>query len=161
MALEQVNSMGYAYDYWSIMHYGAYFFTKNDRPTIKVVKKYRPLNPVLGQREVLSYIDIAQVRAMYQCNKPIEKSKQECVSKKTKGRDYRGKLDYTQGGVMCQPWNKQYPHKHSYNVANKKDGLDKNYCRNPGGEKERPWCYTTLAPKDNNLTWDYCDIKVC
>ena len=29
------------------------------------------------------------------------------------------------------------------------------YCRNPGGERERPWCFTT--PK----VWEYCDVPVC
>lgn len=162
MALEQVNSMGYAYDYWSIMHYGPYFFSKNDRPTIKVKHQYRILEPTLGQRSALSYLDIAQVRAMYKCNAiPSAESTTTCVSKETKGRDYRGRLDYTEKGVMCQPWNKDYPHKITYDLKNKQDDLKRNYCRNPGGEKERPWCYTTLADKDGNPTWQYCDIKVC
>lgn len=32
-----------------------------------------------------------------------------------------------------------------------------NYCRNPGGEKERPWCYT----KDPSMTWEYCSVSAC
>jgi len=162
MADTQVDSMGYAYDFWSIMHYGSHFFSRNDRPTIKVVKKYRSLNPNLGQRESLSYLDIAQVRAMYKCNKlPSIQSETTCAKRSTKGRDYRGVLDYTQSGVMCQPWNRHYPHKHDYDVRNEADDLKYNYCRNPGGEKERPWCFTTLSSKDNNPKWEYCDIQLC
>lgn len=162
MAKDQVNSMEYAYDYWSIMHYGPYFFSRNDKPTIKVRGKFRSLKPNLGQRESLSYLDIAQVRAMYKCNViPSRESKKTCVSKKTKGSDYRGTLDYTRTGVMCQPWNRNYPHEVKYDIKNKDYGLKVNYCRNPGGEKERPWCYTTLADKNGNPKWDYCDIEVC
>lgn len=32
-----------------------------------------------------------------------------------------------------------------------------NYCRNPGGENERPWCYT----KDPSVTWEYCNVSPC
>lgn len=32
-----------------------------------------------------------------------------------------------------------------------------NYCRNPGGENERPWCYT----KDPSVTWEYCSVSPC
>lgn len=161
LSKKDVNSMGYAYDFWSIMHYGPTFFSKNGKPTIRVQKKYRYLKPEIGQRRVLSYLDVAQVRAMYKCNVlPSRESTRTCVSKKTKGRDYRGKLDYTEKGVMCQPWNKKYPHSHKYKLSNKSDGLGRhNHCRNPGGEKERPWCFTTYG-KDRS-TWQYCDIKTC
>ena len=158
--------MGYAYDFWSIMHYGSHFFSRNERQTIKVVKKYRNLSAnmasQLGQRESLSYLDIAQVRSMYKCNKlPSAESKATCARRSTKGRDYRGTLDYTQSGVMCQPWNRNYPHKHNYDDTIKEDDLKFNYCRNPGGEKARPWCFTTLADKNNNPRWEYCDINLC
>lgn len=32
-----------------------------------------------------------------------------------------------------------------------------NYCRNPGGENERPWCFT----KDPSVTWEYCSVSPC
>ena len=153
--------MGYAYDFWSIMHYGPDFFSKNNKPTIKVQKKYRYLKPDIGQREKLSFLDVAQVRAMYKCNVvPSRESNRTCLKKNNKGQEYRGRLDYTRTGVMCQPWNQQYPHKHDYKLHNNNDGLGKhNYCRNPRGEKERPWCYTTLGP--GLPEWEYCDLKFC
>nr|XP_012553873.1 bone morphogenetic protein 1 [Hydra vulgaris]XP_047129107.1 bone morphogenetic protein 1 [Hydra vulgaris] len=161
MALHDVDSMKYAYDFWSIMHYGPKYFSKNGRPTIKIHKNYRHLQPTIGQRKGLSYLDIAQVRAMYKCNVIPSPESKKCFSSKLKGRDYRGNLDYTESGVMCQPWNKQYPHQHTYSLKNPNDGLGKhNYCRNPDGEKERPWCYTTLG-KEAKKDWEYCDIKIC
>ncbi|EDO30194.1 predicted protein, partial [Nematostella vectensis] len=62
-----MDSMGYAYDFYSIMHYGAKFFSRNGKPTIKIRKKYRDLDAKIGQRKGLSWIDIAQVHAMYNC----------------------------------------------------------------------------------------------
>ena len=153
--------MGYAYDFWSVMHYGPYFFTNNGRPTIRIQKEFRHLKPEIGQRKGLSYLDIAQVRAMYKCNViPSLESNTTCIKQSTKGRDYRGRLDYSKKGVFCQPWNKQYPNRHNYNLNNVRDGLGKhNYCRNPGGTKDRPWCYTTLEAK--RRSWDYCDLNYC
>ncbi|XP_057308197.1 hepatocyte growth factor-like [Hydractinia symbiolongicarpus] len=158
---EEITSMGYAYDFNSIMHYHAHAFSKSGKLVTKVRKPYRPLKPKLGQRQVLSYLDIAQVRAMYQCNRlPSLESVKTCVSKKTKGRDYRGKLDYTEKGVMCQPWDEQYPHQHKFDVKNKDDDLKSNYCRNPGGVNERPWCFTTYG-KEMKQDWQYCDLTFC
>jgi hypothetical protein len=63
-----MDSMGYAYDYESVMHYGSKFFTKNDKDTIRIRKP--GLGHVrIGQRKRLSDIDVAQINAMYNCNK--------------------------------------------------------------------------------------------
>ena len=31
-----------------------------------------------------------------------------------------------------------------------------NYCRNPDGDENGPWCYTV-----GNKRWDYCDVPEC
>ncbi len=62
-----VNSMGFAYDFWSIMHYSARAFSRNGKATIRIKDKYKKFGAVIGLRE-LSKIDIAQIREMYQCN---------------------------------------------------------------------------------------------
>ncbi|XP_029209556.1 zinc metalloproteinase nas-4-like [Acropora muricata] len=161
MPKKVLDSMNYEYDYFSIMHYGTRFFSKNGKATIKIRKKGRRIGAEIGQRNGLSWIDIAQVNAMYNCNKiPSEESKTCFNSSSGDGRDYRGTLNYTETGVTCQPWNERWPHDH---VEAKfrhpgRVGLGKhNYCRNPRGKHARPWCYTTLKKPE----WQYCDIVLC
>ncbi|XP_005363435.1 plasminogen [Microtus ochrogaster] len=75
------------------------------------------------------------------------------------GKDYRGKIAVTAAGTPCQEWAAQEPHPHSIftPVSNPRAGLEKNYCRNPDGDVNGPWCYTTNPRK----LYDYCDVPVC
>lgn len=50
-----------AYDYNSIMHYGAYAFSINGLPTIETI----PAGIAIGQRNGLSTMDIAGIKSMY------------------------------------------------------------------------------------------------
>ncbi|GIZ52836.1 Dot/Icm T4SS effector Zinc-dependent metalloprotease LegP [Noviherbaspirillum aridicola] len=50
-----------AYDYGSIMHYGAYAFSKNNQPTIEPLQS----GVTIGQRNGLSAGDIAAIHAIY------------------------------------------------------------------------------------------------
>ena len=54
-----------AYDYCSIMHYGATEFSKNGQVTIETIK---PTNCVIGQSNGLSTKDRMTVRYLYQCD---------------------------------------------------------------------------------------------
>nr|XP_032837233.1 uncharacterized protein LOC116958620 [Petromyzon marinus] len=75
-----------------------------------------------------------------------------------RGQAYRGNVSVTQFQVPCQPWSLQSPHAHPETPLNyPDDGLDGNYCRNPGGMRERPWCYTN----DTNTAWDFCSMRTC
>ncbi|KAI8516353.1 carbohydrate binding [Branchiostoma belcheri] len=89
------------------------------------------------------------------------------------GATYRGQVNTTDVGLVCQRWEDQTPHSHHFlpndsNICNamigqdtnfvQQDlsigGLSENYCRNPDSEK-RPWCYTL----DPSVRWQYCSVK--
>ncbi|XP_068728171.1 inactive tyrosine-protein kinase transmembrane receptor ROR1-like isoform X3 [Montipora capricornis] len=74
------------------------------------------------------------------------------------GQDFRGNVSVTEKGYVCQAWNSTKPHFH---IISPKDhpeiGGGHNFCRNPGGQKKRPWCFTT----DESAEFDYCDIPRC
>uniref|UniRef100_A0A8C0J7I9 Kringle domain-containing protein n=1 Tax=Chelonoidis abingdonii TaxID=106734 RepID=A0A8C0J7I9_CHEAB len=75
------------------------------------------------------------------------------------GLDYRGTIATTVSGKTCQAWSSQKPHSHDYftPVTHPRAGLEKNYCRNPDGDINGPWCYTT----DPRKAWEYCEITEC
>ncbi|KAM3851556.1 plasminogen [Vipera latastei] len=75
------------------------------------------------------------------------------------GRDYRGHIATTESGRTCQEWQSQVPHEHSSFTpeTHPRSGLEKNYCRNPDGDANGPWCYTT----DKGRGWEYCDVPQC
>ncbi|XP_066104612.1 plasminogen [Saccopteryx bilineata] len=75
------------------------------------------------------------------------------------GKAYRGKRATTASGTPCQGWAAQEPHKHGIFTpqTNPRAGLERNYCRNPDGDPNGPWCYT-MDPKK---LFDYCDVPQC
>ncbi|KAI8502373.1 hypothetical protein Bbelb_199610 [Branchiostoma belcheri] len=77
------------------------------------------------------------------------KAQAECYTKN--GTDYSGKMSTTISGRTCQGWDTQLPHKHSVSR------LTHNYCRNPGGTRVKPWCYTM----DPSVRWEYCSVPQC
>ncbi|KAM8979827.1 hepatocyte growth factor isoform X4 [Sarcophilus harrisii] len=82
-------------------------------------------------------------------------SEVECMT--CNGESYRGPMDHTESGKICQRWDHQTPHRHKFLPERYPDkGFDDNYCRNPDG-KPRPWCYTL----DPDTPWEYCAIKTC
>ena len=160
--LSETESRGYAYDYRSVMHYGDRDFSLSAKKTIRVEGPGKELKLRIGQRKRLSPLDIAQLRDMYGCNKGHTHIKSCVKTRYRDGRDYRGRLDYTRNGVTCQYWSDQYPHKHNWMTGiptrDQRYGLGRhNYCRNPGGLRSRPWCFTTLEKSE----WQYCDVKIC
>ncbi|XP_078575847.1 uncharacterized protein LOC144861722 [Branchiostoma floridae x Branchiostoma japonicum] len=71
---------------------------------------------------------------------------------------YRGEISVTRSGRTCQAWSSQSPHPHQYppelfSTA----GLDENYCRNPDGNFEQPWCITM----DPEVQAEYCSVPLC
>ena len=59
-----VTTQGVSYDLRSIMHYGAFDFSRNGQPTIEPVDRAIPLNS-LGQRQGLTNSDIQHVNTLY------------------------------------------------------------------------------------------------
>ncbi|XP_043835075.1 hepatocyte growth factor-like protein isoform X1 [Dromiciops gliroides] len=72
------------------------------------------------------------------------------------GISYRGTVATTAEGIPCQHWNHKFPTDHKY-TPNARNGLEKNYCRNPDSDQQGPWCYTT-NPK---IRFQTCGIKTC
>ncbi|XP_030231481.1 hepatocyte growth factor-like protein [Gadus morhua] len=63
---------------------------------------------------------------------------------RSRGEDYRGRINETTSGIPCQRWDAQYPHEHPfYPNTYECKGLEENYCRNPDGS-EAPWCFTSV-----------------
>uniref|UniRef100_A0A8C8HNQ6 Hepatopoietin-A n=1 Tax=Oncorhynchus tshawytscha TaxID=74940 RepID=A0A8C8HNQ6_ONCTS len=68
------------------------------------------------------------------------------------GEGYRGSVAVTPSGVICQRWDSQYPHNHSYLPQNYRcKDLTENNCRNPDG-RDLPWCFTS----DPNVRTAFC-----
>ena len=72
------------------------------------------------------------------------------------GKMYIGRVNTTKSGIPCQEWGSQSPHKHSVTPTRYKI-LYRNYCRNPDGESEGPWCYTM----DKKKRFESCNIPFC
>lgn len=72
------------------------------------------------------------------------------------GKDYRGAQIRTRTGRLCQEWSAQTPHLtnpylpgvYPYNESD----LTLNYCRNPQGDANTIWCFTT----DTEKKWQEC-----
>ncbi|XP_077977847.1 nematocyst expressed protein 6-like isoform X2 [Glandiceps talaboti] len=162
LSKKESKSRNFAYDYNSIMHYGANYFSKNGRATIEVTKRGKKVHVDMGQRDALSNLDVAQARDLYRCNTPPE-ANAVCVESETgDGREYRGTLDYTVEGITCQKWTLQWPHEHKFfyndTIKDERRGVgDHNYCRNPNGRRSKPWCWTTRK----DIKWQYCAVTLC
>ncbi len=70
---DEANTNGINYDLSSIMHYSAYAFSRNRRPTITPRDRRISLGS-LGQRDDPSQLDIQHINRLY-CNQP---SKHQC-----------------------------------------------------------------------------------
>ena len=60
-------------------------------------------------------------------------------------------------GLKCLHWNSTEvsPYLGVEEVQSLGDDYGTNYCRNPAGKEERPWCFTS------SFETDYCDVPHC
>ncbi|XP_035683052.1 plasminogen-like [Branchiostoma floridae] len=72
------------------------------------------------------------------------------------GSDYRGTVSVTRSGKTCQRWDVDSPHSRRYLPEEYCELVD-NYCRNPDGDENTIWCYTT----DPGTRWEYCIHPTC
>ena len=74
------------------------------------------------------------------------------------GSDYRGYINRTSSGIVCQAWTSSTPHHISVTVPDVYKGLgNHNYCRNPFGDAA-PGCFTI----DESVPYELCSVgPVC
>ncbi|GMT14862.1 hypothetical protein PFISCL1PPCAC_6159 [Pristionchus fissidentatus] len=71
------------------------------------------------------------------------------------GMNYQGMVSLTQTGKECIDWSASSTREfstHTYPQLRQ----SANYCRNPGGRRPRPWCYSSSLGQE-----EYCDIPMC
>ena len=65
--IQPVDTMGYPYDYYSIMHYEGYAFSINEQPTM-VPKQSGVVLPIYFGQSAISPIDAAEIKTLYKCS---------------------------------------------------------------------------------------------
>ena len=76
----------------------------------------------------------------------------ECQEGNPLGASYLGSMNVTTSGRTCQAWSAQEPHEHDYSQVG-----EHNHCRNPYGDPEGVYCYTT----DPERRWEHCFVPRC
>ena len=96
--------------------------------------------------------------AVYEERKTVFTIIATCSTLYDNGMSYRGPVNYTSNGRACVDWQHHVhgvtPERYPY------DGLEENYCRNPRGHQDAPWCYTS-PENDGSKIWDYCPVRKC
>ena len=96
--------------------------------------------------------------AVYEERKTVFTITATCSTLYDNGMSYRGPVNYTSNGRACVDWQHHVhgvtPERYPY------DGLEENYCRNPRGHQDAPWCYTS-PENDGSKIWDYCPVRKC
>ncbi|XP_061549579.1 prothrombin [Phycodurus eques] len=80
-----------------------------------------------------------------------------CIS--GKGLNYEGNIHVTKSGRLCQKWSQGFPHPiiREFNASEPDSILKENYCRNPDGRDEGPWCFT----QDPTVPKETCRVPIC
>ncbi|VDP18411.1 unnamed protein product, partial [Soboliphyme baturini] len=71
------------------------------------------------------------------------------------GKTYRGTLSTTESQSKCQNWAQASYRFPQYRSVFFPELMGHNFCRNPGGRKPKPWCFTERGAEE------YCEISKC
>ena len=82
-----------------------------------------------------------------------------CFINTESSETYKGNVNVTVTGKVCQRWDAQQPHSHSMIAEDFPDRSLKdaaNFCRDPGklGITQWPWCYTMTSTR-----WEFCSVQ--
>jgi len=130
--------------------------------------------PIEGNVKEASSIAIAN-----KAEKPLTSFETSCYhvedppgeTNAAKGKGYRGLVTSTVSGRTCQKWTSDFPWKGAAAITPTSDQDDDgimtwgnglgnhNYCRNPDGRNDSPWCFTMDPDKEHE--WEPCGIPEC
>merc|ERR1719191_1032865 len=82
-----------------------------------------------------------------------------CYEESDKGKAYKGLVTSTTSGRTCQNWLKDKPHSIGTEPSTENGLGNHNYCRNPDGSEDKPWCYTQDPSPDHEK--ETCEVPVC
>merc|ERR1719387_928705 len=82
-----------------------------------------------------------------------------CYEEEDKGKAYKGLVTSTTSGRTCQNWLKDMPHSITIDPSTSNGLGNHNYCRNPDGSEDKPWCYTMDPSPDKKK--ETCEVPVC
>ncbi|KAL5021811.1 hypothetical protein ScPMuIL_000966 [Solemya velum] len=72
-------------------------------------------------------------------------------------RNYTGTKSVTKSMHVCQRWDSQEPHRHSYRPHEFPEGFyPENFCRTTP-DSAKPWCYTN----ERKNRWEHCNVNNC
>ena len=69
---------------------------------------------------------------------------------------YNGSVATTVSNKSCERWSNACLN-HAIIDYSKITQDDENYCRNPGGYREQPWCFVNASAG----TWEFCNVSKC
>ena len=126
--------------------------SKSATPTSSASATYVPTTPA-------STITTSSTQTgMYECTRRdfISPFALGCFSQEDPfGAQYRGSDGVTESGYQCLPWGSPSISSSLFTPANfPTSGLQGSVCRNPGGLRTSPWCYTT----NPNVEWELCNV---
>lgn len=80
-----------------------------------------------------------------------------CYDEEDSGETYRGLVTSTVSGRTCMKWLDDKPHNPGMKPTSSNGLGNHNFCRNPDGSEEKPWCFT----QDPTVEKEVCDVPVC